>query len=159
MQTSGKASKKHWSSTAAHQSDASQADFDRLTAAISTPRIEKSNQKRSPDEITEAFGAQIYEGEDSGTNVEDATLQEEMEKLMELNEEREISDDDLRLLMDYVDDKLAQGVPRSILAARIRSEAQRSFCLKSIKKEKKKNNGRTREDQQNVGYLRTPDPA
>ena len=60
-------------------------------------------------------------------NIEDATLQEEMEKFMKLKEEREISDDDLRLLMDYVDDKLAQGVPRSILAARIRSEAQRSF--------------------------------
>ena len=54
-----------------------------------------------------------------------------MDNLVELHDNGTISDKDLQLLMDYIDDKLAQGVPSKILAARMRSEGQRMFCLKT----------------------------
>ena len=48
MLSSGKIGKKQGSSTAANQSEPRQDEFDRLTAAISTPRIEKSKKKLIP---------------------------------------------------------------------------------------------------------------
>ena len=47
---------------------------------------------------------------------------------------------EVEALMHYVDMKLVEGLSRLNLARRIKSPAQRHFCIKSIKKEKKQLN-------------------
>ena len=64
-------------------------------------------------------------------------LDKDVEFLMELEYRGQLSFEDIDLLIQYVDSRLASKVLRQDLASERRSPSHRSFCLRTATKEKK----------------------
>ena len=86
----------------------------------------KNSEKEEESEKNE------YEGEyNNGHKSGDA-----VEFLIELESEGQLSFEDIDFLMHYVDARLAKKVLRQDLASGLRRQSQRSFCLRTVIRDK-----------------------
>ena len=143
MLASEKHGKKQGSTRAANQPHPTQDGIERLISAPSTPK--SGNFKGIKDPVNANDEQETEQANEEETH-EELSLEAEMETLAELNQRKEISDGDLKILMDYIDEKITKGVPGQVLAARMRSPAQRSCCLRSMKKDRNRHQTTTSDD-------------
>ena len=130
--------------------------FSRLASAIGTPTkdmqttIEQEQQGNKPydDQNEESSDFEKNNDFENGDDLDAA-----IEELMEMEDSGSISLEDVECLMDYIDRKLTEKVSREDLARRMRSPAQRRFCVRSMKKQKKQQADNMAEE----GFLKSAD--
>ena len=101
---------------------------DRFISEVTTPDISKKKKKKKRS-------ADNFEEDEEFEDNKPEELDEATDHLAQLLEDGEIQMDEVEKLMKYIDSKLAEGVPGSHLARRIRNPSQRNFILKIINSE------------------------
>ena len=106
--------------------EAETAGVERLVSKVGTPKKDERDEEEIDDneEVNDASSG------------EDDVLDLAIEGLVKLEEKGDLPMEDLEILLDYVDAKLAQNVPRDIVAKRLSSPSQRAFFVKASKKAK-----------------------
>ena len=133
-----KQSKRKKRKSEAASTEGAEDQFGRLASAIGTPTrdmqttIEQDKQGDKPyddkNEDSSNFGN--HYDSDNGDDLDTA-----IEELMELEASGSISFEDVYCLMGYIDKKITENVSREDLAKRVRSPAQRRFCVRSMHKQ------------------------
>ena len=121
---------------------------DRFISEVTTPEInnkKKRKKKRSPEN---------FEEDEEFEDNKPEELDEATDHLAQLFEDGEIQMDEVEKFMKYIDSKLAEGVPGSHLARRIRNPSQRNFILKIINSEISK--AEKISSQQSLEFSRSP---